>query len=459
MAVAPLALEVSGGTPSATASADDGCPTGVISTVLGCAEADTPPAAPTTPPPPTWQPQLGPVFNDPLGSKADQEAIVKRIVKAINHTRKGALIRMAVYSFDRGDVLGALKRARKRGVRVQVIVNKSVMSGGIASLQRKLGKNPNKRNFVVACDGRCRGKGSGGNMHAKVYTFSQSGAAPYLVITGSGNLTSKGVYRQWNDSYAVAGDKALYDAWGVMFNQMAHQRRTGPRRLSYTTSSGAYTYDFQRSLASQGNQASTSQTTLGRYRPQRDPAWRRIQAVSCAAQPGSGVNGHTAIRIAIYGMFGARGEGLAKSLIRKKQQGCDIKIIMSVPGGHTYKMMERAGIPLRSGDWMFADRNAAQEDGISGWGPRFYSHLKFFAINGTYGGRATKTVWTGSENWDSLSFTNEEVVLTINSASVYRSYIDKWNGMWNGKATHKMGVQPLVGPEEWYSGTRTTASQ
>jgi phosphatidylserine/phosphatidylglycerophosphate/cardiolipin synthase-like enzyme len=426
------AVEVSGGTPVASASA--------------------------TPPPPTWQPQLGPVFNDPLGKRAAQEAIVRRLVQAINHTRKGAVIRIAVYSFDRGDVLHALRQARKRGVWVQVVVNKAVMSSGVASLQRQLGKNPDKHNFVVACDGRCRAKGSGGNMHAKVYTFSQTGAASYLVITGSGNLTSKGVYRQWNDSYAVANDQALYDAWGVMFDQMAHQRRTGARRLSYTTASGAYAYDFQRPLAAQGAVAPTSETTLGRYHAKTDPAWRRIQQVSCVAQPGTGVDGHTVIRIAIYGMFGPRGEGLAKALIRKKRQGCDIRMIMSVPGGHTYKMMERAGIPLRSGDWEFAQRDAALEDGISGWGPRVYSHLKFFAINGTYAGRPTKTVWTGSENWDSLSFTNEEVVLTLNDASVYRSYVDRWNAMWSGKATHKMGVQPLVGPQVWYSGTRRTAS-
>jgi hypothetical protein len=408
-----------------------------------------PASAAAAPAAPTWMPQLGPVFNDPLGKPAAQKAIVTRLIKAINHTPRGGLIRIAVYSFDRGDVLYALKRARKRGVFVQVVVNKSVLSNGVRSLQKKLGKNPNKRNFVVACDGRCRKKGSGGNMHAKVYTFSQSGAAKFLVITGSGNLTSKGVYRQWNDSFGVAGDQRLYDTWGVMFNQMAHQKRTGARRLTYTTSS--YGYDFQRSLAAQHDQLSTSQTALGRYRPKADPAWRRIEKVGCTVtQKGYGVSGHTAIRIAIYGMFGPRGEGLAKALIRKKKQGCDVKIIMSVPGGHTYKMMERAGIPLRSGDWMFADRVASQEDGISGWGPRFYSHLKFFAINGLYGGVPTKTVWTGSENWDSLSFTNEEVVLTINDARVYRTYVDKWNSMWYGKATHKMGVQPLVGPNEWY---------
>jgi phosphatidylserine/phosphatidylglycerophosphate/cardiolipin synthase-like enzyme len=438
LALVPQALEVSGSDPVSRASA----------AVDPCAPRPGTTALPANCVAwlPGWRPQLGVVFNDPLGGSKRQKAIVTRLVKAINHAKRGSVIRIASYSFDRGDVLSALSRARKRGVFVQVIVNKSVMSGGIRSLQKRLGKNPNRRNFVVACDGRCRKKGDGGNMHTKVFAFSRTGGAQYLVITSSGNLTSKAVYRQWNDSYAVANDKVLFDTWSVMFRQMAHQRQRGARRLSYTTTTGGYNYTFQRALAAQNNQVATSETTTSRYRATSDPAWKRIRQVSCVAPAGFGVGGRTVIRIAMYGMFKTRGEALAKALVRKKKQGCDIKIIMSVPGGHTYKMMERARIPLRSADWLFAERVAAQEDGISGWGPRFYSHLKFMAINGMYAGQPTRTVWTGSENWDNLSFANEEVVLTINDRSVYRSYIDKWNSMWKGRATHKMGVQPLYGP-------------
>ncbi|GAB7007791.1 hypothetical protein JCM18899A_52670 [Nocardioides sp. AN3] len=436
MAVVPQAVEVSGSSPAARASA----------AVDACAPQGGKLPANCVAWLPGWRPQLGPVFNDPLGKSAQQKAIVTRIIQAINHTPRGGVIRIAVYSFDRADIIGALRRARGRGVAVQVIVNKAVMSGAVAGLQKRLGHNPNKRNFVVACSGRCRQKGDGGNMHAKVYTFSRTGGAQYLVITGSGNLTSKGVYRQWNDSYAIANDKRLYDTWGSMFSQMAHQRRTTARRLSYTTTTKGYNYTFQRSLAAQGNQVATSQVSTARYRATADPAWRRIQQISCNAPAGYGINGHSVIRIAMYGMFKTRGEALAKALVRKKKQGCDIKIIMSVPGGTTYKMMQKAGIPLRSADWEFAHRVAAEEDGISGWGPRFYAHLKFMAVNGRVGGRPTRSVWTGSENWDNLSFANEEVVLTINDNSVYRAYVDQWNSLWNGRGTHRMGIQPLKAP-------------
>ena len=438
VAFAPQAMDVAGSDPVARASA----------AVDPCAPSSRTHALPANCVGwlPGWRPRLGVVFNDPLGKPSKQKAIVNRLIAAINHAKKHSVIRIAVYSFDRGDVLYAIKKARKRGVNVQVIVNKDVISNGVLALQKKLGKNPNRRNFVVACNGRCRKKGDGGNMHAKVYAFSRTGGARYLVITGSGNMTSKGVYRQWNDSYAVANDKRLFDTWSSMFNQMAHQRRTSARQLSYTTTTRGYSATFSRALAGQNNQVASSQTALNKYRASADAAWRRIQRVSCTPPKGYGKDGHTAIRIAMYGMFKTRGEALAKALVRKKQQGCDIAVIMSVPGGHTYKLMEKAGIPLRSADWMFAERIAEEEDGISGFGPRFYSHLKFMAINGVYAGKPTKTVWTGSENWDTLSFANEEVVLTINDASVYRAYVDHWNSMWNGRATHRMGVKPIKGP-------------
>lgn len=392
-----------------------------------------------------WRPPLGPVFNDPLGTPEQQRAIVTRLIAAIDHTRRGATIKIAVYSFDRTDVIAALRRAHRRGVQVQVIVNKTVMSDGVRALRRVLHRNADAPSFVIACDGRCRRDGSGGNMHAKVYAFSRTGGAQYFVMTGSGNLTSKGVYRQWNDSFAVANDKALYDTWSRMFDQMAHQRQQGRRKLTYTTSTREDTYTFQRQIAG-STLPSSAVTATGRYRPNRDLAYKRIRSVDCRARRGYGINGRTVIRIAMYGMFKARGEGLAALLVRKKRQGCNIKIIMSVPGGHTYKMMERAGIPLRSGDWAFAERVAAEEDGISGWGPRIYTHLKYMAINGTVKGRSVRSVTTGSENWDGLSMANEEVVLTLQDTATYRAYVRHWNGLWGGRATHRMGVQPLRAP-------------
>ncbi|HEY0888782.1 MAG TPA: phospholipase D-like domain-containing protein [Nocardioides sp.] len=420
--------------------------------VLGGLGAVVPPAAPASAAAtPTWMPQAGPVFNNPLGSLKGQQAILRQVLAAVRHAPRGSLIQMAVYSFDRSDLAYALRKARQRGVRVQLIVNKSVMSGVARNLQRRFGKNPNRPSFVIACPGACRRKGDGGNMHSKVFAFSQTGAAQNVVIASSGNMTSKAIYRQWNDSYTVIGDAGLYAAWQSMFSQMAHQRRVGPRRLTYTAPDGAFGAWFERSLASKGYtpgpQGTTTLTPVsGRYRPANDPVVHRIRRVGCRAPAGYGAGGRTMIRIAAYAMFQVRGEALAKALVNKKQQGCNIKIIMSVPGGPTYKRMQRAGIPMRSADWLFAHRVAEKEDGIEGWGPRFYSHYKVMMVDGMWNGRPTKTVWTGSENWSAISFANEEVVFTIHDAAVHRAYFKRWRSMWNGRATHRMGIEPTYGP-------------
>jgi hypothetical protein len=415
----------------------------LVLVIAGGLIAATPRTAVAETAPPTWRPRVGAVFNNPLGSKPKQQAILRQVLAAVRHTHRGATIQIAVYSFDRADLAYALRRAYQRGVHVQIVVNKAVLSNTSRTLRKRLGRNPDRSSFLVACSGACRKKGDGGNMHIKIFAFSQTGAARDVVISSSGNMTSKAIYRQWNDSYTVAGDAGLYASWQNLFRQMAHQRRTGPRRLTYTASHRGYSASFQRSLAQSATVASSS---LARYRPSADPVVHRIRAVGCHAPVGYGKRGHTVIRIAAYAMFQTRGEALAKTLVRKKRQGCDIAIVMSVPGGHTYKMMQRAGIPMRSADWLFAHRVAEKEDGISGWGPRFYSHHKMMMVNGVYRGRPTRTVWTGSENWSAISFANEEVVFTINDTRAYRTYVKRWRSMYHGRATHMMGTQPTYGP-------------
>ncbi|MFI2708037.1 phospholipase D-like domain-containing protein, partial [Nocardioides sp. CER28] len=201
---------------------------GVVDTAAGPQAAAATAAAPVLLPPlPGWKPRLGPIFNDP--GRKGSKAIVNRVLAAINHTPKGETIRMATYSFDRSDVASALLRARKRGVHVQVIVNERTASGVVYSLQRALGKKPRYKNFVVTCPGRCRAPGDGGNQHLKIYSFTRTGGARDVIIGSSGNMTSKAVYRQWNDSWAIAYDPKIFATWVGFFNQMKMQRQTGAR--------------------------------------------------------------------------------------------------------------------------------------------------------------------------------------------------------------------------------------
>src|SRR4051812_45036433 len=118
-------------TAVATAGALGASVIGVVHPQAGApvaAAAEAAAAAPALLPPlPGWKPRLGPMFNDP--GRRGSGVIVHRVLQAIRHTPRGETIRMAVYSLDRGEIGAALRKARQRGVHVQVIINQHTASG------------------------------------------------------------------------------------------------------------------------------------------------------------------------------------------------------------------------------------------------------------------------------------------------------------------------------------------
>jgi phosphatidylserine/phosphatidylglycerophosphate/cardiolipin synthase-like enzyme len=393
------------------------------------------------PPLPGWKPYLGPTFNDP-GRKGSR-VIVKRVIKAIRHTRRGATIRIATYSFDRSEVAAALRSARKRGVNVQVIVNQRTASGVVYSLQRSFGKDPRRRTFVVTCPGRCRAPGDGGNQHLKVFSFTRTGGARDVIIGSSGNLTSKAVYRQWNDSWAIAYDPKIFDTWVGFFNQMKFQKQRGSRVVTAAQSNvkNPYSIWLQRTSASASAREPASRSAS------QDYVIRRIRAVGCKTRRGYGTaDGRTVVRIMEYALFGARGNAIANAVAGLKRRGCDVMVIGSVFSSQAIGIMRRAGIPIRMADWRFAERIPAEEDGLGGWGPRFYAHYKAMMVSGSFNREPTKSVWTGSENWSGISFANEEIIVRFTEPRYFRAYFQQFNKLWRGRATHRAGIEPLNGP-------------
>jgi hypothetical protein len=97
-------------------------------------------------------------------------------------------------------------------------------------------------------------------------------------------------------------------------------------------------------------------------------------------------------------------------------------------------------------DWRFADRNPVEEDGLGGWGPRFYAHYKAMMVNGSYRRQPTRSVWTGSENWSGISFANEEIIVRFTDPAYYRAYFQQFGRLWSGRATHRAGIEPTGGP-------------
>jgi hypothetical protein len=392
----------------------------------------------------TWKPPGGVAFNYPVGSPAARTVLVRRVIAAIDHTPGGETIRMAAYSFDRRDVMNAFLRARHRGVHVQIVLNDNWTSPQTMHLRRVLGHNRKHRSFVIICKGSCRG--GPGNLHMKVYTFSRTGAAKNVVITGSANMTDRAVSLQWNDLYTMRGERVLYDTFVHVFNQLKRDRPVSPRWVTFHDGNiGGQFYKTADGTKATTSGSSVSTRTFSESKlpgPVDDPVLQRLKRVRCTAVPGAGVNGHTVIRITMYGWNGARGKWLANQVADLKRRGCDVKVILGVPGGGIVKILHAAKIPLKSSDYNYLNEGTI-DDPV--WVVNFYSHLKALAINGTLAGHPVHSVWTGSENWSSMSFRNDEIILRIDSARTYRTYAAWFDFMWN-HGTHKFGIKPAGKP-------------
>lgn len=378
-----------------------------------------------------WVPPAGVSFNEPRGGPKARTKLVRRVIAGIKNARKGSTIRFAMYSFDRRDVANALLKAHRRGVNVQLIVNDNWTSYQTVRLRRELGTKPRKKSFYVICKGACRG--GKGNLHMKVYAFSETGAATKVIMTGSANLTNRAVSLQWNDQVTLLDQPGLYDAFLEIFRELKFDKRVSPRRLTYE---GGESFDalFYREVDPNSTINSALQPRLPT--PSEDPVMRRLRLIDCDAESGFGLQGKTKIRIMMYGWNKDRGVYLAKRIAELKREGCDIAVITSVAGGKVVKILNRARIPIKSADYDYQTDLITEEETVN-----FYSHLKVLTVNGTYGGKSVRTVWTGSENWSGTSFLNDELIIHMTSDKVYEKYLDRYRKLWN-RFTHPVGVHP-----------------
>lgn len=375
-----------------------------------------------------WRPRLGAIFNNPVLGPAARTAIVSRVRRAIDHTPRGATIRFAMYSFDRKDIADALVRAHARGVNVQMLVNDNWISEPTRRLMRRLGSNPSAQSFVRLCEGACRG--GPGNLHLKVYAFTQSGTARNVVMTGSANMTRRGVDLQWNDLYTIY-DQGLHDTLVRVFNELKRDRPVSPRWVEY--SSGEVDAEFHRERSTD-SEITVTEARL--FSQSEDPILKRLRAISCRAEPGYGLNGHTTLRIMMYGWNGERGRYLADRVAYMQRQGCNVKVIVSAPGRAVVRTLKDSGVRVRSADWLYL-----VEVGLFD----LYPHLKVLTVNGTYEGRNTQSVWTGSENWSSMSLRNDELTIRVHGGIPHQEYIDRFKTLWD-HATHAVGLYPTYKP-------------
>ena len=372
----------------------------LLSTVLLVVVLPTPAEA--------YTPGSGPIFNNPRGNVAAKDRIITHLVRTIESTPRNSQVRIAAYSNDRPDVVDALIDAHARGVDVQIVLNDNWTSGATRRLVNVLGRDTNRRSFVAICAGSCRG--GFGNQHMKFYLFSKAGQARDVVMVGSANLTGYGARTQWNDMYTTSAAPDLRDLYTKVFEQLVRDRRVAEPYVHRTV--GDYENEFF---------PMPSMTAAD------DPVMHRLDAVRCAAGGGTGSNGHTVIRIVMYGWVDSRGLYLADKVADLDRSGCDVRVILSAPGGRVVRHLMAGGVLVKSAD---LDLDDNEKTGFGESPYEVFTHQKYMTLSGSYRGESGHHVWTGSENWSNLGLRNDEVTIRIPDRGTHRAYVANFDYVW-----------------------------
>ena len=356
-----------------------------------------------------YEPEAGALFNNPRGDTAAKNRILTHIVKAIKNAPRHSAIQIAAYSNDRPDVADALVAAHNRGVDVQIVLNDNWTSPATRRLIKVLGQDTNRRSFLTICQGSCRG--GAGNQHAKFYLFSKTGTARNVVMVGSANLTGYGARTQWNDMFTIKGNADLRQLYVKVFEQLVRDQRVADPYLRKTV--GIYENEFFPFN-------DPSQTN--------DPVMTRLNAVKCAATGGTGKNGHTVIRIVMYGWGAERGMWLAEKVASLDKNGCDVRVIVSAPGRKVVGTLKRGGVLVKSAD---LDLDNNDETGFDDTAYEVFTHQKYMALSGGWRQSMGYQVWTGSENWSGMGMINDEVTIRIPRKSAYDAYLTNFSYVWS----------------------------
>ncbi len=398
-------------------------------------------------PKPVWSPGPATTFNYPFASTTERDAIRHRVLKAIKYAPSGSRIRLATFSYYDARLSRALIRAHKRGVSVQLLVNRDGkrLDRPYAKLQGVLGdrRKPRKGmtasevSFARSCLRSCRGPG--GNLHSKIFLFSQVGHTKWVSLVGSANLTTKAATGQWNHLDTLIG-KATYVRLGMLFNQMKADRVAEHPIWKFRTDDAVF-WAFPHPLAD----------------PSRDPMVRVLRRISCQATPHTGIpvrtkpapkkpapkkkapkkkaqptkqapkpiTRRTMIRIGMYAWFDDRGNYLAREVRRKWNEGCSVKVVYSVLNATVKKVLYnpsgRGRIPMRR----VVRKDRATGDVVD------YNHSKYVAVSGTYRHVGRQFVWSGSMNFTGLGVHSDDLVLRLHGRRVVAAYFHNFRRVWH----------------------------
>lgn len=373
----------------------------------------------------SWVVPAGGSFNIPRSTKKAQFRSEKRIMDAINNARPRSVIRIMVYSLDRIPVADALIAAKRRGVRVQLLVNHHQRTRAMARLERVLGTDRWKSSFIHQCSNSCRWHHE--NLHSKVYLFRHTGASRWVAMTGSHNLTGNAAKNQWNDLWTIRGQKDVYLKLSDLFAEMRRDQKVDPPYRSDRVGARWLWHVFP----------------YPNFSATDDPIMNALNRVHCS---GSTINGgRTVVRVNMAVIADYRGDYLARKVRRLYAAGCDVRVMY---GSATKRIREIFASKTRRG---YVPVHVSGYDTDYDGMMDLYGHEKTFTVSGRYGGvRNINLVFTSSGNWSTNGILGDEMTMRIRGTGAMRAYTNHFNFMWTN-GSHQAAYIPYGGRRAAYT--------
>jgi len=308
-------------------------------------------------------------------SPEEDNTTLRALVDLIRTTPAGERIRILAHSFSFVPVADELVEAHRRGVDVQVVVDRSVSAGWVAPdlLRDALGTDQGAGSFLRLAPG---------DLHQKTWSFTRTGSTRDVVLVGSMNVTYQSA-RQYNDVVSYVGDRAVRRVFDRRFLDAA-------RGLPDVQPSGPVDLGLDRAWFLPGYDRST------------DPVLQQLRAV-----PPIGAR----IRVVMYAWLDERGLDLARLLVGKDDAGADVEVVLGVSTGPQVRQeLEASGVEVHSG--VLADGDV---------------HHKLTLVRHRSAEGPVRFVLTGSDNYTTRSFDRPELLLRLDGsvAGRYARY-DRW---------------------------------
>lgn len=398
----------------------------LVSTAVAVTALSVGVQAPAAATPDNYIPKSGPLFNNPYGKEAEVRRLIRNVNRSIDSVPRNGRIRISAWNVRSYHITSALLRAHRRGVSVQVVMDRINWNPNNPNIDAKRlsdglkvgnAQRPRSRkSFLRRCYSSCRGKR--GIPHSKFFLFSklkgkkangEKRPMKWVTMYGSYNATELGNTIQWNDLYVIKNDEARYKFFQNVFQEMARDKR---RKQPYVV------YD-------DGGPVTNMFYPYTGKGTETDPVMDTLNQVKCkgAATP----NGRTRIRIAQTSMYGDRGLVLAKKLAQLRRQGCHIRLVYAMFGNKVLTILRQGKVPLT---------HLAYDSNYDGLYDR-YVHAKSMTIVGNYAGDPkARITWNGSANWTSVALASDEVLGVVRLPGVTRKYEEWIDTLFHSRPTH-----------------------